>query len=361
MSITVQREALEDERMRLVQRSIEDYFEERSRAAARYGPEFAHLWGLAANTVLGGKFVRPELLVETFAALTDTPRHAVPPQPVVRAAVAVELLHYAFVLHDDVIDGDLVRRGRPNLIGAVAHASGGPADRTSALHLGTTSGILMGDLMLSGVYQLVAELDAPAATRTRLTRSLGETIDETVAGEHADVGLAHGVVAPDLGTILAMSANKTAAYTFGLPLAWGAILADADPGTVRALTKAGRHLGLAFQLQDDLLSVFGDPTCHGKDPASDLREGKVTALIAHARASAQWPLIEPYLGRGDLSDRDLAGACALLEACGAKAAVERQIEDSLFAFRAATADTSIPARARDEILRFAKSLRGRSS
>jgi len=355
MSIAVERPT--DVRLDQVHHAIGAYFAERTHSATRYGPEFTELWRIATDTVLGGKFVRPRLVLAIHSALTEDDGLA--PQTVVNASAAVELLHYAFVLHDDVIDGDLLRRGRPNLIGTVANST--PASGDVALHWATTSGILMGDLMLSGVYQLIAELDAPAAVRSRLTRVLGEAIDETVAGEHADVGLSHGAVAPDLGTILAMSANKTATYTFCLPLAFGAILADADPATVRALTKAGRHLGFAFQLQDDVLSVFGDPARHGKDAASDLREGKVTAIIAHARGTRQWRQIEPFLGRRDLTPAEVARVCALLEACGARAAAERLIDEAMEAFRVAIADPAVPERAREDLGALAASLRGRTA
>jgi len=348
-----------DTRSQQVHDAIDAYFAERARDASRYGPEFAELWRIAASTVLGGKFVRPDLLMATHGALTGT--HAAASPAVVDAAAALELLHYAFVLHDDVIDGDLVRRGRPNLIAAVSASAPRRTEPAAALHWGTASGILMGDLLLSGVYQLLAGLDAPAATRARLARVLGDAIHETVAGEHADVGLAHGVIAPDLGTILAMAANKTATYTFCLPLAFGGILADADEATVRALTKAGRHLGLAFQLQDDLLSVFGDPATHGKDSASDLREGKMTAIIAHARASSLWPEIQPYVGRRGMSSRDVANVRGLLDKCGARAGVERQVDESLAAFRAAIDDAAVPQPVRDEVSSLAELLRGRTA
>jgi len=347
-----------DVRTAQVHEAIEAFFAERARAAARYGPDYARLWRTAAQTVRGGKFVRPELLLVAHGAMAANAPSS--PRVIVDAAAAVELLHYAFVLHDDVIDGDQLRRGQPNLQGAVAASAEPSVGQARAAHWAATSGILMGDLMLSGVYQLIAGLDVPATTRSRLLSVLGDTIDETVAGEHADVGLAHGIISPDLGTILAMCANKTATYTFELPLAFAAILADAPPEVVRSLTRAGRHLGLAFQLQDDLLSVFGDPARHGKDAGSDLREAKVTAIIAHARSSAAWPRIEPLLGR-ELDAAELRRARLLLMKSGAKAEVERHIDEALGGFRAALGDQAVPAGVRAGLLRFASALQGRAA
>ena len=103
-------------------------------------------------------------------------------------------------------------------------------------------------------------------------------------------------------------------------------------------------MGLAFQLQDDLLSVFGDPAHHGKDPNSDLREGKETALMAYARMTGAWARIEPLIGHDDLSERDAATVRAALEECGARRFVEGLVDDSLGAFRAGCRDPRLMSR-----------------
>ena len=355
---------------------LRDYATQQANAAGRYGPDFQHLWNVAAQTMLGGKFIRPVLLVEVASAFERAGfvQPGVDEETVIRAAAAVELLHYSFVLHDDVIDGDVVRRGRPNLIGTVAaqHAAQlVPGSRllshgdhgATAMHWGTSSAILMGDLLLSGVYQSFAQLDVPAAMRLRLFDLLGHTIDETVAGEFADVGLGDGCLEPELGAILEMSANKTATYTFEFPLRMAAILCGAPGDVEQRLAIAGRHLGLAFQLQDDLLSVFGDPGQHGKDANSDLREGKQTALIAYARMTGAWKHIEPLLGRSNLSAADADRIRMRLAACGAKAYVEGLIEDSLAAFDRACYDpeVDVPAEVRAVLVETAERLGRRES
>jgi len=366
---------------RAVREALSEYTTARTHAARRYGPEFVQLWAIASQKMLGGKFVRPILLVEVASAFgreRGQVRHELDDgradRAVIDAAAAVELLHFAFVLHDDVIDGDLVRRGQPNLVGAVVakHPSQRRAGsrflpnsdrRSTAMHWGTSSAILMGDLVLSGVYQSFAMLDVPATTRRRLFDLLGHTIDETVAGEFADVGLGDGCLEPDLATILEMSANKTATYTFEFPLRIAAILSGADRGVEESLAQAGRHLGLAFQLQDDLLSVFGDPHRHGKDANSDLREGKQTALIAYARMTNAWTEVEPLLGRADLTAAEADNVRSLLDACGARAFVEGLIEDSLASFRDVCNDAGagIPAEVRSVLVETATQLASRQS
>ncbi|MFI2565159.1 polyprenyl synthetase family protein [Paenarthrobacter sp. NPDC018779] len=341
---------------------------ERTKTAVRYGPEFHRLWKIAGENVLGGKFVRPLLLVETYDSLTAA--NARDRRTAISIAAAIELLHYAFLLHDDVIDGDLVRRGRPNLIGSLLAEAGqlppsgerpdaGRPD--SALHWAQTGGILMGDMLLAATHQAFARAELPQETRIRLLDLLEHTINETVAGEQLDVGLGDGIIAPELETILTMCGYKTATYTFELPLRAAATLAGVEPSIESTLAAAGRHLGLAFQLQDDLLSTFGDPRQHGKDPFSDLREGKQTAIIAYARKTSAWAGIEPWFGRADLGGSDAERVRELLSGCGAETFVQGHIDQQTREFRKAISSAGIPGGTRDVLLELAGQLEGRQS
>lgn len=360
-----------------IEEELTTLFESRTEAAAAYGEAFVRLWTLAGSSMLGGKLVRPLLVVETYDALTpaDFPQAENERQSVVSIASAIELLHFSFLLHDDVIDGDLIRRGRPNLIGALLdEANANTTDTTGAghtprqlpgsrLHWARAGGILMGDLLLASTHQTFARAELSTSMRLRLLDLLDQTITESVAGELLDVGLGDGIIAPELGTILAMCAYKTATYSFELPLRVAAVLAGASPDIEHTLLEAGRHLGLAFQLQDDLLSTFGDPGLHGKDPFSDLREGKQTTLIAYARGTTAWPSIEPSFGQASLSDHEGLHLRSLLTECGAEQFVLDLVDDQLRAFFELlnSPNSLIPARARGVLEELAHQLNGRRS
>lgn len=370
-----------------IERELERYFDDRVASATEYGDDVVELWQLAARSVLGGKLVRPRLMVDAYEALsegTSSPAHGVRFSPhgtgtdapsmatIVSIASAIELLHYSFLLHDDVIDGDLVRRGQPNLIGALMqsahdgqHRAGTAASARpeATLHWARAGGVLMGDLLLSSTHQTFARAPLPQVTRERLLDVLDNAITESVAGEYLDVGLGDGVFAADLDTILRMCGYKTAAYTFELPLLAAAALAGASPELERSLAAAGRHLGLAFQLQDDLLSTFGDHAEHGKDPFSDLREGKQTALIAYARRTDAWSGIEASLGMSHLSDVDGLRLRGLLAECGADRFVQGLIDAQLRAFNDAVGSLSAeaPPRMAQVLTRLARQLAGRRS
>lgn len=219
----------------------------------------------------------------------------------------------------------------------------------------------MGDLLLARTHQVFARAALPRSRRLRLLDLLDHAITESVAGEELDVGLSDGVVAPDIAVILAMSCHKTAAYTFEFPLRVAAALAGASHPTGAALAKAGRHLGLAFQLQDDLLSTFGEPLDHGKDPFSDLREGKQTAIIAFARRTSAWPDIAPAFGRSDLTQGEGTRLRGLLLDCGAGRFVEDLIADELRSCHSviAGADAEIPPQAQSVLRDLIARLEGR--
>lgn len=341
----------------LVEQRLTDVFREGESRAARYGEHFSRLWATAGDTVLGGKLVRPMLLVDIWEALATHPTDRLR-DTVLNLAAAVELLHFSFLLHDDIIDGDLIRRGRPNLIGALLTEAAGAVPPHQAAHWAHTGGILMGDLMIAASHQAFARADLPQPQRMRILDLLDHTVVESVAGEQTDVGLADAVVDPQLPTILAMTSHKTATYTFELPLRMAAVLASSPDGVEDRLGAIGRHLGLGFQLQDDLLSAFGDPGCHGKDEFSDLREGKQTAIIAHARSTEAWPGIEALLGRPGLSIAEATQLAGMLTECGAQDFVERLVEEQLRSAHALVGH-ELPVGARHVLLSFVDQLRGR--
>lgn len=303
--------------------------------AAATSPELASVWDELRGNLSEGKLVRPAILLAVADAATgaDAAGSTDTPDPhqretVLELAVTVELLHHAFLLHDDVIDHDTLRRGRPNLIARLGDDftpdGATPAERQA---VGEAAAILAGDLVLSQAHHRLARLDVPQPVRLRLLDVLEETLAHSVAGELADVGFSRSAQRPTLAQVLAMSESKTGAYTVRLPLLWALIATGTEiPDSLEPYAQA---VGLAFQLQDDLLGLFGDPALVGKDPVSDLREGKFTAVMAHASRTPAWDLIEPRLGDPDLTPDDGARLIALLADCGARAAVENDLAEAL--------------------------------
>ncbi|WP_350348156.1 polyprenyl synthetase family protein [Agromyces sp. G08B096] len=306
-----------------VEARLDRFFEEQVARARTHGDAYRRLWSAAHDAARGGKLVRPRLVLAAHDAHVGESGRAAP--AAVDLAAAFELLHAAFLMHDDVIDHDLVRRGRPNVAGSFAAEASAAGDRR-AREYGEASAILAGDLLISAAHRLVAGLDAPTATRRALLELVDECVFLAAAGEHADVRFALGT-APEPGEILAMIEEKTASYSFSAPLQAGALLGGADARTVGRLGDLGRDLGVAFQLRDDVLGVFGEEAVTGKSATGDLREGKQTLLIAFARADAAWPDVADRFGRPDLGTEDAAAIRRVIVEAGALDRVEALIAD----------------------------------
>jgi geranylgeranyl diphosphate synthase, type II len=296
-----------------VETELQRFFAASRLRASDYGDHYLALWDTLAVASAGGKRVRPALVLAAYAGFggQDT-------AIAIRVAVACELLHTAFIIHDDLIDGDLTRRGVPNVAGTFASRAreNGADDRRSSTWA-TAAGILAGDLALSEAHRTLGMLDIDSGIRVQLLDLLDRAVFVSAAGELADVTNAATSQPASLDSVLATLEHKTAIYSFEAPLLAGAILAGAPAEALDAVGRFGRLIGVAFQLTDDTLGVFGDPAKTGKSVLADLREGKLTALVAHARTTECWPTIAPYIGDADLDETGAELVRAHLRACGA--------------------------------------------
>lgn len=305
----------------LVAARMESLFQHKLWRAKPYGRQYSALWDAARRSATGGKKIRPALVGNTYRLLGgQNDDHAV------AVATAFELMHTAFLLHDDVIDGDTVRRGELNVVGSfAADASNRGVGEDAALAWGEASAILAGDLLIHASGDLVSRLELDTSTRTALLDLLDECLFVTVAGELADVAFSSAVEAPVLSEVLAMTQWKTAHYTFQAPLQAGAILAGASQALRQMLGAFGAQIGIAFQLRDDLLGVFGTESTIGKSGSSDIDEGKITPLMFHALQMSQTDELREHLEADAALGRDHARIRELVEASGARALIEHLI------------------------------------
>ncbi|MFF9984545.1 polyprenyl synthetase family protein [Streptomyces erythrochromogenes] len=249
-----------------------------------------------------------------------------------RIGVALELLQTCALVHDDVMDGSALRRGRPTLHTDVRDNCGTVASPARAARFGEAVAVLAGDLALAWADDTVAETALDPWTATTVRGVWSDMRTEMVAGQFLDL---QGQLTGSRSTERALRAAhlKSALYSVERPLALGAAVAGADGRTTRALCSAGRCVGMAFQLRDDLDDVFGDPRHTGKSCGGDIREGKPTYLaalaVARAEAAADRPamdVLERALGNEDLSRDGLDEVREALVRTGARAAVEAKIE-----------------------------------
>lgn len=311
----------------------------RARSAA-LGESAAALGVATAAAATGGKKLRPALVVAAFESFGGDIAHT---PGLWRVAAAFELLHAGFVVHDDLIDGDVERRGVPNVMGAFrerARARGG--DDADATTLGAAAAVLAGDLLLFEATRLIATAPVPAPQRAALFVLLDDALLVSAAGELADVEQSIGDELPPTSSLLRTARDKTAFYSFQAPLAAGALLANASEDQRAALEAAGSEIGIAFQLADDLIGTFGSRAQAGREPGADLRASKRTPLISLAAETEWWPQVASALALAPTGPIAIRDAQRELAASGARERAVELIESTLRSARGRAADASLP-------------------
>jgi geranylgeranyl diphosphate synthase type I len=265
-----------------------------------------------ALVLRGGKRLRAILVSAAFEACGSSPQ---PRSVAIGAGASLELLQAYLLVHDDWMDGDDLRRGGPSVPALM---------RRRFAHHGDAASILAGDLACAWSQACLLQA-GEGVDPARLALAAGELAaaqEDVVSGQVLDV-CAH---ADDPAAVEAVHVLKTASYTVRAPLAIGARLAGARSSQLAALLALAEPLGVAFQLRDDVLGVFGDARATGKPSGADLRKGKRTALVLEAlREPAAREGLARILGRADASDEEVAQAAACIEASGARARVEVRI------------------------------------
>ena len=340
--------------VRAVEQALTAFFAGRGELVEELGPVFVSATGALEDFVLrGGKRTRPAFAWTGWLGAGGDPGGP-QAQAVLTACSALELVQACALIHDDIIDSSRTRRGFPTV-----HVDFERRHRErdwggDSAHFGVSVAVLIGDLALSWADDMVAAAGLDAAARARFDPVWAAMRTEVMGGQLLDV---HGEAGADDSVAAALRINryKTAAYTVERPLHLGAALADADPGLIAAYREFGTDIGIAFQLRDDLLGVFGDPDVTGKPSGDDLREGKRTVLVAEAlrRADATDPdaarLLRDSLGT-DLSPEQVTGLRTMITELGAVDDVERRIteltERGLSALEASSVTAEAGARLR---------------
>ncbi|WP_418082165.1 polyprenyl synthetase family protein [Streptomyces qaidamensis] len=272
--------------------------------------------GGAPAVASGGKGVRQALAVLGAEAA------GAPGRAGVAAAVAVELVHTFSLLHDDIMDGDTDRRGRPTVWKAY----------------GTGPAVLAGDALFALAVETLAVQPRGAGAVRTLSAALGDLVrgqaDDLLFADRPWTGPER--VGPD--EYRAMAERKTGAL-LGCAAALGAVLGGAGPETAAALDRAGRHLGVAFQIVDDVLGIWGDPRVTGKPVHGDLRERKKTFPVLVALGSPLGGRVAALLETGDAPET----AAALIEEAGGRSAAMTEARRHIAAVETALAGAPLAA------------------
>jgi geranylgeranyl diphosphate synthase type I len=289
-------------------------------AATRRAPSLRQvLHELVSLCQRGGKRTRPALVVVGQLATRDSEAWAAHEwEGALDVGVALELLHAYFLIHDDWMDRDEVRRGAPTVHTALTRRLGSP-------HLGAAVAVLAGDYAAGLALEALCRVDTSADVLNRLMLAFADMQQAAVLGQQLDV-----LAAQD--TVETTYQLKTASYSVQGPLLMGAHLAGASGEVCQALERLAIPTGIAFQMRDDLLNAFGDPKTTGKPVGSDIQEGKRTLLaqlaMRHLAGKEKKEFMAAY-GNAKATKKQLSRAVALLESSGARAITEQRLQSLL--------------------------------
>jgi geranylgeranyl diphosphate synthase type I len=354
----------------LVQSRLDGFLAEQGAALAQISPDLEVIDRSARQLLAGGKRFRAlfcywgwrsvaALADDSWSGDDDGQTDDAELDAIVSVASALEIFHAAALVHDDIMDNSDLRRGKPSLHRSfeAVHQQQGWAG--SGRQYGDASALLVGDLLLAWSDELfengaamVGHPDAAAAARAQF--ALMRT--EVTVGQYLDMlEEASWRTRPEaelLPRAHRVIVYKSAKYSVEAPLTIGASLAEVSLAQLAALRAFGLPLGVAFQLRDDLLGVFGDPTVTGKPAGDDLREGKRTVLVTLARQklpASAGRLFDELLGDDDLDEQQIVMLQTAVRDSGAVEQVERIIAHNVATATAALADAPLARSARDEL------------
>jgi geranylgeranyl diphosphate synthase type I len=344
----------------LIQARIDEFVAERGPGISAIAPELDVFLDYSSSLLKGGKRFRALFCYWGWSAVGAgrddfDPLEQLEPArdlaSVVDVAAGLELFHAAALVHDDIMDRSDTRRGSPSAHKRFEslHSNGGWAGDTR--DFGVAGGLLLGDLLLgwsdelidAGLALLESRASAEAArtefNRMRTEVTVGQYLDIleerswSTWEEREQLARAHRVLV-----------YKSAKYSVEAPLAIGASMGGGSLAQLAALRAFGLPLGIAYQLRDDVLGVFGDPAITGKPAGDDLREGKRTVLIALARAdlpASAVRLFDELLGDPDLDAAQIRMLQSTLVDSGAVEKIERMIAHNVQLARTALADAPL--------------------
>lgn len=272
---------------------------------SKIDPFLGQVAGTARSfTMRGGKRIRAALMYYSYIAFGGKEK-----KEMIKASASIELIQSFLLMHDDIIDRDDIRRGGPtaHIYYTLLSKQDYPKNPLTHEHFGSSMSMLTGDILYSVAGQVIANSKFKPILRLRAMRRMNQMVHKVVYGEMLDVlsSIRKDFTEKDL---LKIHEYKTSSYTFEGPIHLGAILAGAEKKDLIKLSKYAIPLGIAFQLQDDILGMFGDEKKLGKPVGSDLKEGKKTLLIIKALEKAtksQKKIINSALGNGKANKKQI--------------------------------------------------------
>ncbi len=308
---------------------LNQLFEDKIATAASVDEEYAQLLRAMHTFIMrGGKRLRPYLAYLAYLGYGGKDEESI-----LHLVASLELYHNAWLIHDDIIDRDTIRYGGPNIAGSYVDRFKLNYSDKEARHLSDSMALIAGDVNIIIAAEQIMSSKFTDNLKLQVLSRAQKLNFELAGGELLDVlvpTLALDQVTPE--RLMKVCQYKTATYTFEAPLQIGAMLAGEENDRLRQISEVAIPMGIAFQLADDLLGIFGNENELGKPILTDLREGKRTLLILFALEKAsknQATTLNEVLGNPKAGYSHLEQVRIVIEETGAKERVEKMAQDQM--------------------------------
>lgn len=252
---------------------------------------------LAEYTLRGGKRIRPIFMLYGYKAITGKINH-----DVIKLSIFLELIQSSLLIHDDIMDQDILRRG-----GITIHEKYAKYFKKKNSHFGESIAIVIGDIAMNFAFEIIANSIFSAEIKNKLVYLVSKYVSQVDYGQSVDIKLAHEKKY-DEKDIYNVHYYKTMIYTTMMPLIIGSTLGKADKNQEKTISQYAKNTGIAFQIQDDIMGIFGDEKKLGKPIGSDLSENKKTLLTLKALEKAnikQKKVLNNLLGKDNITKQEI--------------------------------------------------------
>ncbi|OGK31273.1 hypothetical protein A3I56_02430 [Candidatus Roizmanbacteria bacterium RIFCSPLOWO2_02_FULL_43_10] len=272
--------------------------------------------------------LKGKLLRGVFVILAESLYKNKPSQQAYQLASAIEIAHSGLLVHDDIIDNDYLRRGNKTIF--AQYIEDGQNHKSSrAEDFGKSMGIIAGDIGIFLASSIISNLALNAAKKSNVVNEFNVHMQGVCYGEMIDIEFGMVPTEPRESKIIEMFKLKTSGYTFELPLVCGALLADAPQQDINCLRNMAGNLGIAFQIKDDELGLFGDSSKTGKPVGADIIQNKKTlfrARLFQKASKGDMKKLQRYFGNVSLSPTQVAEICQMIRAYGILGELQIMVE-----------------------------------
>ncbi len=335
---------------------LESFFNSKIEKAKLISPASVEMIQLLKEFNLrGGKRIRAAMIFYGYKCFKGNNEGEI-----LKASMSIELAHSFLLIHDDIIDQDSLRRNGPTIHESYRKIF---SSSHSAKHFGTSFALLAGDILYSFSNEILASLNIDDSLKLNAIKKLNHVIHQVIYGESLDI---LSSLNPDFTKAELEKTHylKTASYTIEGPLHIGALLAGADESQLKVLSNYAVPLGKAFQLQDDILGLYGSEEELGKHIGSDIKEGKRTLLILKALELASKKdssFILSCLGKKSISEKHIERIRAIVKSTSSLQYSQTIAKSLINESKKAISNSSLRKEGKDFLLGIADYMLERSS